>query len=380
MDRVAALYRDHIAFVLRALWSLGVPEADIDDLAHDVFIIVQRKLTANEIPRAGLASKDEEQAWIYTIASLEVRNYRSRARYRQTAAMDDSTNEIPDARDEAARTVARDRLRSLLGSTTPERAAIFGLVELEGYTVVAAAGMLEITETNARRRLDLARQDIEAAEKKLAARDEDSGTKKPSAFLLPFGVGAWLKFRDLMEAPPGTAERIWERLQATMEAMEQESDRPATPLPPRKPPVSPPAKQLVQKIAGHLKGPLGNVGSALGGGGLVALLLLARPNARIAVVRIPGPVVVMSSSMAPAPLSLPAPSSPSPSTPVDATSTADATLDEEGQLLRQARAAYATGDRRKTIEAINAYDLRFPKGQFRAVVHAMRTMTAEAGR
>ena len=314
MDRVAALYQDHLAFVWRALWGLGVPTADIDDLAHDVFIIVLRKLTANDLPRSGLATKEQEKAWIYTIAFFEVKNYRSRARFRRTEAMDDSTDEIPDARDEVARHAAQARLRLLLGSTTPDRAAIFGLVELEGYTVVAAAGMLEITETNARRRLDLARQDIAAAEKKLAEGEEAAGTKKTTMFLLPFGVGAWLHFRDLMQPPAGTAERIWERLQATMEAMERENDQPATPPPPQKPPSWPRAKRLVRTIARYLKGPLGNVVSAVGGG-IVALLLFRQPNARIAILQIPGPVVVVTSSTT---MSgpLPASSSPAPrSTP-----------------------------------------------------------------
>jgi RNA polymerase sigma-70 factor, ECF subfamily len=377
MDRFVALYRAHLQFVWRTLWRAGAPGADIQDLAHEVFLVVLRKFRAADPNLPG--TEDEERAWLYLITTFELKNYRSRARFRRVDPMNDRTHEIPDARNDAARLEAQEELRALLDSLPRDRREVFELVELEGVSVVAVARAFGISEANAHRRLALARQDIRAAAAKLARRDEDGGPNKTSAFLLPFGVGAWLPLRDLANPPPGATELIWKRLQDTMAAMDREDDRPAQP-PPEQPPAPPRTGTLVTKLAGQVRGPLGYLFAAGVGGAMVTLLFLLRPNAAIAILRFPVPVVVLSGASAtPAPLSTPS-SSNAPPGP-DAIPTAEATIDEETQLMRQARSAYAAGNVPKTIEALNAYDRRFPAGQFRSNVRAMRTaLSAASGR
>ena len=39
-----SLYREHFAYVWRALRRLGIRDADLPDLTHDVFVVVYRKL------------------------------------------------------------------------------------------------------------------------------------------------------------------------------------------------------------------------------------------------------------------------------------------------------------------------------------------------
>jgi RNA polymerase sigma-70 factor (ECF subfamily) len=373
MDRFVALYRAHLQFVWRVLWRARAPEADINDLAHEVFVVVLRKLRAADptIP----TSEDEARAWLYLIAIFELKNYRSRARFRRVEPMDDRTNEIPDARNDAAHLEAQEELRALLDTLPRDRREVFELVELEGVSVVAAARALGITETNAHRRLALAREDIKAAAAKAAQRDEDAGTKKSSALLLPFGVGAWLPLRDLANPPAGTADLIWKRLQDMMATIDQQDDRPARP-PTQQPPAAPHASPPVNGLAVRLQRPLGYALAAGVGGAIVALLFLLRPNAGIAILRLPVPVVVVTSSTA-TPAPLPAPSSSAASPTTDAIPTSTATTEEETQLLRQARAAYAAGNRPATIAALTAYERRFPTGQFRNNVRAMRaTLTA----
>jgi RNA polymerase sigma-70 factor (ECF subfamily) len=379
MDRVAALYRDHFKFVWHVLWRAHVPAADIPDLAHDVFLVVLRKPPLVDPSNPGPSTRDQERAWLYKIAFYEVKNYRSRGRYRQTKPMDDRTDEIPDAHNEADHLEAQEELLLLLDSTTSDRREVFALVDLEGHSVVAAAHILGITESNAHKRLGLARQDIAAAAAKLAQRNKEAGKKTMSAFLAPFGVGAWLQVGKLQDPPAGTADRVWERLLKSAEEIERENDRPASP-PPQKPPLKPRIGRALKGIAGHLKGPIGYVVAACLGGALVALLFLQRPNARIVILQIPGPVFAMTSATAtPAPLA--APSSPPALPTPDATSAPDATIDEEAVLLRQARAAYAAGDRAGTIEALNAYERRFPAGRFRNAAHTLRaTLPAADGR
>jgi RNA polymerase sigma-70 factor (ECF subfamily) len=371
MDRFVTLYRVHLPFVWRVLWRARAPEADINDLVQEAFAVVLRKLRADDPTNPGPGTEDEERAWLYMIAIFELKNYRTRARFRRVEPMDDRTDEIPDARDDAAHLEAQEELRALLDSLPPDRREVFELVELEGVSVVAAARALGITETNAHKRLARAREDIKAAAAKLAQRDKDGGTKKTSAFLLPFGVGAWLQLRDLANPPAGTADLIWKRLQDTMATLDQEEDRPGQP-PPQRPPLRSRAGPLVKKVAGYLL-------SAGVGGAIVALLLLLRPNSRIAILRIPGIVVVTSGTATPALLSAPSASDAPPG--ADAIPTADPTIDEETQLMRQARAAYAAGNVPKTIEALTAYERRFPAGRFSSNVRSMRaTLTAAGGR
>lgn len=378
MDRVATLYQQHSRLVWRALWRARVPKADIDDLVHEVFLVVLRKLPTYQppTPRPGQSPEEQALAWILKITFYEVKNYRARQRHRGVEPMD-RNQETPDARDEAARLHDREQLLVLLYSTTPERREVFELVELEGFSVVEAAGILEITEANATRRLGLARHDLKKAAEQLAQRDRDAGKKEPSGLLLPFGVGAWESLRDLQNPPDGTIEEIWKRLQTTAETIERDNDRPATP-PPQRPPLRSSLVRLGKAIGAHLKRVMGYGLAGCVGGALVALLLLRRPETRIAILRFPVPVVfsmpIAASSGASSAHSEDAPTSPR------AIPGAATTLDPaEARLLRKAQAAYAAGDTRAASEAIRAYDAQFPAGRLQGDARALRTALRDAG-
>ena len=372
MERFVTLYRNHFEFVWRILWRARAPEADINDLVQEAFIIVLRKLRADDPTLPG--TRDEELAWLYVIAIYELKNYRQRARFRQVESMDDRTNEIPDARNDAAHLEAQEELRTLLANLQRDRREVFELVELEGVSVVVVARTLGITEATAHKRLGLARQDVKEAAAKRAQRDKDAGTKKTNGLLLPFGVGAWLPLRDLAKPPEGTADLIWKRLEDAIARIDQENDPPTRP--PSQPPARPRAEPLVKKLVGHLARPLERVFTAGAGGAIVALFFLLRPNARIAILRVPVPIVVVTTPTA-TPTTPPAPSSSAATPTTDTLPTAAATFDEETQLMRQARAAYAAGDRSAAITAFNAYEHQFPVGQFRSRIREMRaTLTA----
>ena len=153
MDRVADLYRDHLTFVWRVLWRSRMPAADVKDLAHEVFIVVLRKVRADNPP---LKTPDQQRAWLYLIIRYELKNYRSRARFRGTEPMDESN--FPHPRNEHVIAEDRETLLLLLDSIKGRGGReIFELVEMEGFSVVQAAETLGITEPNAHRRLGRAR-------------------------------------------------------------------------------------------------------------------------------------------------------------------------------------------------------------------------------
>jgi hypothetical protein len=243
--------------------------------------------------------------------------------------------------------------------------------------VVDAARSLEIKESVAHKRLTVARQDIEAAARKLAQRDLEAGKKRTSPFLLPFGVGAWLKLRDMQSPSDGTGDRIWQRLQNTMAAIERENERPASPPPPQPPPRS--RLRGLSRFARPLKGPWGHVVSACLGGAAVALLFLLRPDARIAILRMPGPVVLVASATTTTTTTTEPPLSLTVLSPAEARPPADAALAEERALLRRARIAYAAGDMQATLAALNEYETRYPAGRLKETVATLRASLPDAG-
>ncbi|MFS8065252.1 MAG: RNA polymerase sigma factor, partial [Byssovorax sp.] len=134
MDRVAALYRDYLRFVWNVLWRAHTPAEDMNDLAQDVFLVVMRKL--REDPTRPGHDADEERIWLYKITTYTLKNHRARARLRKTDLFMD--NETPDLRNDAAHLEDGEQLLLLLDSIKGKGRAVFELVELEGFTVVAA--------------------------------------------------------------------------------------------------------------------------------------------------------------------------------------------------------------------------------------------------
>jgi hypothetical protein len=290
----------------------------------------------------------------------------------------DNVDEVPDQHDDRARIEARDKLLLLLSHTTPERQAVLMLVEVERCTVNEAAEILAISEALATRRLRRAREDLEAAAVKLQRREEASGAPRRSGvYLLPFGVGAWVKLRVLLDPPPGTKERIWERLQASMARLDAESQTsPSPPSPPRRLPF----RARLRSLAGPLKAVFGHLVSAAVGAAIAVWLLWPRPSTAVPAVPPLAPLSVATSSPQ-------APALPPSSTVIDihdlpfadpltppVASAAEATLvpEEEARLIRQAHSAYTGGDVAAAMAALNAYDLQFPAGQLKKDAQALR--------
>lgn len=303
VDPLTRLYQAHFTLVWRALRSAGVRAADLDDMTHEVFLVVRRKLLTSE-PIAvtpDMRPEDEERAWsawISRVAFYQAKNYRTRAGHHRQELMD-NVDEILDPRTETAQSEERDYLLLLLSQTTPERRSVFTLVELEGHTVGEAASILEITATTATKRLRQAREDIEEAAMKLKQRDEASGTTRKSGFfLLPFGVGAWGKLRVLMDPPAGAAERVWKRLQDSIARLDDEPDGPSGSTP-RPPPARPQVSPL-RALGGPAKSVLGHLLSAGIGAAIALLLLWPRAPGRIAILQMPVPIpIAMGSTQAP---------------------------------------------------------------------------------
>jgi RNA polymerase sigma-70 factor (ECF subfamily) len=376
VDRLTELYQAYFNLVWRTLRSAGVRPADLDDMTHEVFLVVRRKLLTSD-PVAftpGMSTEDYERAWsawLSRVAFYEAKNYRTRAGHHRQELMDNA-DEILDPRSERAQGEERDYLLRLLSHTTPERRTLFMLVEMEGYTVGEAASILEITETTATKRLRQAREDIEEAAVKLKRRDEANQPPRKSGFFLsPFGVGAWVRLRVLFDPPAGTAERVWQRLQDSIARLDDDQGRP--PDSPRRPPPVQPSSRL-GSLGGPLKSVLGYLLSAGVGAAIAVWLLWPRPPVSIAILQMPVPIpIAMGSTQTPRSTALNVADLPLVTSLVPATPMALARLDpEEARMINQAHVAYTGGDIAGTIAALNAYDAQFPEGQFKTDAEALR--------
>lgn len=70
--RLDQVYEAHFRYVWRCLKGLGVDPALLDDAAHDVFLVVQRRLPDFDGEQARLTT------WLYEIALRVARRYRAR--------------------------------------------------------------------------------------------------------------------------------------------------------------------------------------------------------------------------------------------------------------------------------------------------------------
>jgi RNA polymerase sigma-70 factor (ECF subfamily) len=131
----AALYRGGIAFVRRALAQLGVPAADVDDMAHEVFITLQRKGLSFSCTRAA-------RAWLWAAARRHASNHR-RARTRAASRVPAWSPSEPCAPDRAVEDREAAAIVEVFASelTQPAR-AVFELSEVAGLSVPEVAETL----------------------------------------------------------------------------------------------------------------------------------------------------------------------------------------------------------------------------------------------
>lgn len=158
---LARVYREHVPYVWRSLKHLGVQDADIEDVAQDVFMVVARKLD-------GFEERSSLKTWIYGICLRTAADYRGRA-FRRREVL---TAELPPAAERSApaqqeRELSgkreRSRLVELLAGLPDEQREVFVLYEVEELTMREVAGILTCPLQTAYSRLHAARKNLRDA-------------------------------------------------------------------------------------------------------------------------------------------------------------------------------------------------------------------------
>lgn len=145
---------------------MGVAEGSVDDAAHDVFLVVHRRLRDFE-------GRSSARTWLFGIAWRVASLYRMRESRRATREVGheeapDSARHRPDA--EAMRRESAELVQRVLDRLTPERRAVLIAVEIEQLTVPEVAEALLVPLNTAYSRLRLARRDFEQVLRGIEAR------------------------------------------------------------------------------------------------------------------------------------------------------------------------------------------------------------------
>ena len=153
------VYSEHFHHVARWARALGGLDADVDDLAQDVFLVVRRKLAdfdGRSLP-----------AWLYGITRKTVSDYRRRAWLRRmlsgvTRSLDAAPHIAPriSGVDTLERREAQRIVHKVLARMSQVRRSAFMLFEIEGYSGEEIAELEQIPLATVYTRLHHARKDF----------------------------------------------------------------------------------------------------------------------------------------------------------------------------------------------------------------------------
>lgn len=158
VSRVDRIFREHGAFVWRALRRLGVAHADVDDAVQEVFVVVHRKLGEYE-------GRSQLRTWLYGIAVRVAAAQRRRAHARHEVATEEpvapETASGSNPEGAAAEREALVMLDRALDELDDEKRAVFVLYEVEGLEMPEVAEALACPVQTAYSRLHAARKEVE---------------------------------------------------------------------------------------------------------------------------------------------------------------------------------------------------------------------------
>lgn len=152
------VYDRYFGEVERWVRAFGVPPADAEDVAQEVFVVVGRKLDAFD--GGNLA------AWIFRIASLTARRYRRRPWFkylfsrRQDVDMTCFEWVGSGPAESVERRQAQEQLQRVLARMSEKRRTAFILFEIEGYSGEEIAALFDIPVGTVWTRLHHARKEF----------------------------------------------------------------------------------------------------------------------------------------------------------------------------------------------------------------------------
>ena len=177
-----SLFRAECSYVFHSLRRLGVHERDLEDVAHEVFLAIHKRLHEYDPGRP-------LRPWIFAFAFRYASDYRKLARHRREQIrgehLRDEGPEAIDAAPDVGERIDAERSRQLvleaLDVLDLDKRAVFVMHEIDGTPIPAVAAALGIPVNTAYSRLRLAREAFTAQVKRLRLRSQSarSGREAP---------------------------------------------------------------------------------------------------------------------------------------------------------------------------------------------------------
>jgi RNA polymerase sigma-70 factor, ECF subfamily len=174
----ADVYAAHFAFVWRTVRRLGAPDASVEDLTQEIFVIVHRRLDEFE-------GRSSLRGWLFAIVANVVRGHRRALQKKNPHMLSGPATPDPETLtaasgtrpDELATKAEASRLvRAFLDELDEEKREIFVLAELEQMSAPEIAAAIGVPVNTVYSRLRLARQAFAAAGARHRARQERRST------------------------------------------------------------------------------------------------------------------------------------------------------------------------------------------------------------
>jgi RNA polymerase sigma-70 factor (ECF subfamily) len=161
------LFRREFDYVWFTLRRLGVFADDLEDVTHDVFVLVYRNFDQYDASRP-------IRPWLFGFAYRAASAYRRLARHRSQPSGDlvEVQDEGVSAIDQLETQQLLDVAQRALNSLDLDRRAVFVLHDIEGCTIPEVASVLRIPLNTAYSRLRLARADFAKAANRLRGKHE----------------------------------------------------------------------------------------------------------------------------------------------------------------------------------------------------------------
>jgi RNA polymerase sigma-70 factor, ECF subfamily len=161
-DPFRAAFEQELDYVWTTLRRLGVREADLEDVAHEVFLRVHRRFADYDRARP-------IRPWLFGFAARVAADYRKLARHRREVWADghDAIDPAPLADEQLAALDARALVARGLESLDLDKRAVFVAHDLDGLTAQQIAEALELPLFTVYSRLRVARERFAASVKRL---------------------------------------------------------------------------------------------------------------------------------------------------------------------------------------------------------------------
>ena len=157
-----AIFDQELDYVVHSLRRLGVREADLEDVAQEVFMAVHRRLAEYRRDRP-------LRPWLFAFACRTAANYRRSAAVRRERAEipPHLESEGPDPERALEQAWRSEQVHRVLGSIDFDRRVVLVMHDLDGFTAPEIASALEIPLNTVYTRVRLAREDFRTIAKRV---------------------------------------------------------------------------------------------------------------------------------------------------------------------------------------------------------------------